>query len=151
MKSKYYKPLILLILWSLLVVSCASLDAGPESVQETGAPERLEPPEEYAGMTNPFTGDAEAAAEGEALYQSNCYSCHGQEARGDGPAAAALEPRPSDLARDQSSLSDPYLYWRIAEGGMRRPFNSVMPAWRGILSEEQIWEIITFLRTLENS
>jgi hypothetical protein len=46
-------------------------------------------------------------------------------------------------------LSDDYLHWRIAEGGMMRPFNSVMPSWKGILSEDQIWMIITYLRTLQ--
>jgi hypothetical protein len=31
--------------------------------------------------------------------------------------------------------------------GLMEPFNSVMPAWQGILSEEHIWQII-LLRTL---
>jgi mono/diheme cytochrome c family protein len=48
-------------------------------------------------------------------------------------------------------LSDGYLYWRISEGGQMEPFNSMMPAWKDGLSEQQIWQIISFVRTLDNS
>jgi mono/diheme cytochrome c family protein len=34
------------------------------------------------------------------------------------------------------------------EGGAMAPFHSSMPAWKSILSEEQIWQIIAFIRTL---
>lgn len=40
------------------------------------------------------TPQAEAGA---ALYARHCASCHGTEGRGDGPLAAALTARPSDL------------------------------------------------------
>jgi mono/diheme cytochrome c family protein len=134
---------------SLMLASCGDMAASPGNDSADRPADRLDPPEEYAGKTNPFRGDPEAISEGELLYQSNCYSCHGDDARGNGPAAAALEPKPPDLANDQSELSDAYLHWRIAEGGMMRPFNSVMPSWKGLLSEEHIWKIITYLRTLE--
>jgi mono/diheme cytochrome c family protein len=146
MKKRFSSVLFVILIASLVLVACGGSAASPEGEEE---PERLDPPEEYAGKTNPFRGDAEAAAEGESLYQSNCFSCHGEAARGNGPAAAALEPKPPDLASSQSELSDDYLHWRIAEGGMMRPFNSVMPSWKGILSEDQIWMIITYLRTLQ--
>jgi mono/diheme cytochrome c family protein len=67
-------------------------------------------------------------------------------AGGDGPIAASLNPKPSNLAENQSGLSDSYLYWRIAEGGLFEPFRSGMPAWKGLLTEDQIWEVITYLR-----
>ena len=149
MKIGIYSILIACIIYGLILASCGGMAANPANESADGSPNHIDPPEEYAGRTNPFQGDSEAGAEGESLYQSNCYSCHGEEARGDGPAAAALEPRPPDLVTDQSELSDAYLHWRIAEGGMMRPFNSVMPSWKGILSEEQIWKIITYLRTLQ--
>jgi mono/diheme cytochrome c family protein len=34
---------------------------------------------------------------GRALFDQYCVSCHGTEARGDGPAAAGLGKRPADL------------------------------------------------------
>lgn len=107
------------------------------------------PPTEYADKINPFAGKVEAAAEGGQLFQANCSSCHGLQGKGDGVAAASLEPKPANLAAVQRDLSDAYLFWRISEGGVLSPFNSLMPAWKSLLSEEQIWQIVTFLRTLE--
>ena len=44
-------------------------------------------------------------------------------------------------------LSDGYLFWRISEGGAMPPFNSAMLAWKGTLSEEEIWQVISYVRT----
>jgi mono/diheme cytochrome c family protein len=149
MNKRLLPTLIAITIVGLVLASCGGSAADSPEEPSDGQGDRLDPPEEYAGITNPFQGDSEAVTEGESLYQSNCYSCHGEEARGNGPAAAALEPKPPDLVASQDEMSDDYLHWRIAEGGMMRPFNSVMPAWKGILSEDQIWKIITYLRTLQ--
>jgi hypothetical protein len=45
-------------------------------------------------------------------------------------------------------LSDAYLYWRISEGGLMEPFNSIMLGWKGMLDEQSIWEIISYVRTM---
>ncbi len=105
-------------------------------------------PEEFDGLTNPFTDDPEAIVEGEILFQANCSSCHGSSGEGDGPASGGLNPPPQNLGLSQSELSDAHLFWRISEGGLMEPFNSLMPAWKGLLNEEQIWQIIAYLRTL---
>jgi mono/diheme cytochrome c family protein len=39
-----------------------------------------------------------SAASGQEMYQSYCAACHGKEGKGDGPAASALKPPPSDLS-----------------------------------------------------
>ena len=111
--------------------------------------ERPPPPREFESLQNLFSGDRETASKGRAIYEANCVSCHGPTGKGDGPAGGALETKPLNLAANQFALSDGYLYWRISEGGMIEPFASMMPAWRGLLREEQIWEVITYLRTLE--
>jgi mono/diheme cytochrome c family protein len=41
----------------------------------------------------------DAAQKGQALYSQYCRSCHGDEAKGDGPAANALKVRPTDLTQ----------------------------------------------------
>jgi mono/diheme cytochrome c family protein len=121
---------------------------------ETSTPatnlDRPDPPAEYSGLTNPVAGKSEAAQAGSEVYRIYCVICHGESGKGDGPAAASLKPKPRSLAANQAALSDAYLYWRISEGGSKKPFMSAMPAWKTILSEEEIWEIITFLRTLKN-
>jgi mono/diheme cytochrome c family protein len=112
--------------------------------------EHVEAPAEFAGLNNPYTGDQAAIAEGAALFATTCATCHGATGLGDGPAALGLDPQPATLA-DQDmmmSMSDGYLFWRVSEGGAKEPFNSAMPAWKGVYNEEQIWKLIAFLRTL---
>jgi mono/diheme cytochrome c family protein len=139
-------------LLTLFLIACGGQTATPNnlipaSLADGGEFERPEPPEEYADAVNPYEGEPQAVAEGQAIYQQNCVSCHGTEGKGDGPAASTLNPKPADLGLVQSSLSDGYLAWRITEGGMMEPFRSVMPAWKGILNEEKTWILIVYLRT----
>lgn len=141
---------MLIILMLIGTYGCSDLQSTQSSLLDTEGEqvERPEPPEEFADLTNPLAGDEQAIEEGAKLYQANCSSCHGVTGQGDGPAAGGLEPKPRNLALEQSHLDDAYLFWRISEGGLMEPFRSVMPAWKGLLNEEQIWQIISFLRTL---
>ena len=100
-------------------------------------------PAEYAGKTNPYGADA--AAEGAKVFQSNCEMCHGPQGHGDGHASGSLEPKPKNLAVLQESVGDDYLFWRISDG---KPGTS-MVAWKNILTEEQIWQAVSFIRSLE--
>jgi mono/diheme cytochrome c family protein len=50
-----------------------------------------------------------------------------------------------NLAELQTVAADDYLLWRITEG---RPGTS-MPPWKNILNEEQIWQVVAFVRTLK--
>ena len=100
-------------------------------------------PAEYAGKTNPL--DVNAATEGAEVFRSNCISCHGERGEGDGIASQSLDPKPANLIDVSKSVDDDYLYWRISAG---KPGTS-MVAWKGILTEEQIWQAITFIRTLK--
>lgn len=100
-------------------------------------------PAEYAGLTNPL--DADASAEGAEVFRTNCEMCHGPQGHGDGPAGQSLDPKPRDLAVLQTKAGDDFLFWRISEG---KPGTS-MVAFKGILSEEQIWQVVSFIRTLK--
>lgn len=142
---------LMLIAFSLiiLILSACSGTTTPNSFfTEEEFVKNPDPPEAFAGLVNPFTDDSQAIAKGDALYQANCSSCHGNTGEGDGPASAGFEPKPQNLALRQSNLSDAYLFWRISEGGLMEPFNSLMPGWKGLFNEEKIWQVIAFLRTL---
>jgi mono/diheme cytochrome c family protein len=141
-----------LVLCFATATSACSVDSAANVQVNPGltpTPQVPEIPEEYRNLNNPFAGDEQQAAEGEILYQANCASCHGVSGEGDGPASGGLEPRPKNLAVEIDAISDAYLFWRISEGGLMEPFNSVMPNWRGIMDEEQIWQVITYLRTFK--
>lgn len=130
------------VLWVVLITGALVLAAcgGGGSKQEPSVPAA------YAGKTNPLGADAAAA--GKVIYGERCASCHGATGTGDGAAAAGLDPKPADLADEVPDLGDDFLFWRVNEGGAMEPFNSAMPAWKGILTEEQIWQVIAYLRTL---
>ena len=99
-------------------------------------------PAEYAGKANPYGSDM--PSEGAKIFQTNCATCHGPQGHGDGPAGQSLEPKPRNLAVLQKGVGDDYLFWRISEG---KPGTS-MVAWKGILDEDQIWQVVSFIRTL---
>jgi mono/diheme cytochrome c family protein len=100
-------------------------------------------PTEYAGLTNPLGADA--AQKGAEVFHNNCEMCHGPQGHGDGPAGQALDPHPRNLAELQTKAADDFLFWRIREG---KP-GTAMVAWKGILSDEQIWQVVSFIRTLQ--
>jgi len=102
-------------------------------------------PSEYAGMTSPKATD-ESLLRGAEVYKTNCLSCHGETGLGDGPAGAALDPRPAQIAHSTQMLADDLLFYRISEGGV--PFQTAMPAWKGVLTEEQIWDVLAYVRAL---
>lgn len=100
----------------------------------------------YRGQLNPLAPTPSVVKEGSMLYQKQCAVCHGAQGMGDGEAAKSLNPSPALLAymvqRPQSV--DEYLMWTISEGG--KAFGTPMPAFKELLSEEDIWKIVTFMR-----
>jgi len=106
---------------------------------EPATPEPI--PAEYAGKTIPLGADA--ANEGAKVFQVNCEGCHGPQGHGDGPAGEALDPKPKNLPELAAQVGDDYLFWRISTG---KPGTSMAP-WAGILTEDQIWQVVAFIRT----
>ena len=135
------KKIPFMILTSVLMLAACS---GRGISSNTNENATLAPvPTEYAGLTNPLGGDA--ATQGAEVFKTNCEMCHGPQGHGDGPAGQALDPKPRDLAELQTKASDDFLFWRIREG---KPGTS-MVAWKVILTDEQIWQAISFIRTLK--
>jgi len=132
---------LFLILTSVLIIAACSSSGNSSGANENAT---LAPvPSEYAGLTNPLGADA--ASQGAEVFHTNCETCHGRQGHGDGPAGQALDPRPRNLAQVQTTAGDDFLFWRIREG---KPGTS-MVAWKGILTDDQIWQAISFIRTLK--
>ena len=130
------KTILILTLCVFVLIACASQNESTSVPIDTI-------PAEYAGKTNPLGADA--AAQGAEVFKSNCQMCHGAQGHGDGPASGSLDPQPKNLAVLQQTVADDYLYWRINTG---KPGTS-MVAWKGILTDEQIWQVVSFIRTLK--
>lgn len=136
-RFKSMKKILFLLLFMFLVLSACETQSGSSNPQTDAIPG------EFSGKTNPLGADA--AVEGAKVFKSNCEMCHGAQGHGDGPASGSLDPKPKNLAVLQESVGDDYLFWRINAG---KPGTS-MVAWKGILTDEQIWQVVSFIRTLQ--
>ena len=71
--------------------------------------------------------DAEAA---KAVFEARCAACHGTSGKGDGPGAAAINPKPRDYTDSewQASVADEDIATAIVKGGMGVGKSAVMPS-----------------------
>lgn len=99
-------------------------------------------PSEYAGKTIPSNVDVNVGAN---IFKTDCVTCHGEDGHGDGPASQTLEPPPANLVDLSKIAADDFLFWKISTG----VDGTAMPAWKATLTDQQIWEVIAFLRTLK--
>lgn len=101
-------------------------------------------PEYSKSLVNPFKGNASATAEGKRIFNQMCVLCHGLEGKGNGEAGLSLEQKPANfLALNVVNQADGAIFWKITEG------NPPMASYEGLLSEEQRWKLVNYIRELE--
>ena len=94
-------------------------------------------------VKNPFSGNS-SISKGKSIYKTRCIVCHGDKGKGDGPAGKALNPPAADHSSAAvQSQTDGELFWKISEG--RGP----MVGWKLILSDEERWHLVNYVRTLK--
>lgn len=83
---------------------------------------------------------------GAEVFRRQCTACHGDEGKGDGPAAAAFNPPPADLtdAERLGRLSDEELLAVIGGG------RTSMPAFSAVLTPEELRAVTNYVRSLSN-
>ena len=107
-----------------------------------------------AAILAPASGGVASAAgdtaKGKAAFQQYCAGCHGPAGKGDGPAGAAINPKPKDLSDKalNRSLKDDYLVKLIKEGGPAVGKSPLMPKMGGTLKDGDIADIVAFIRSL---
>ena len=115
----------------------------------------VQAPDEYLDTTdagralharNHVDTNATASANaGRGIYTQNCAVCHGLEGWGNGPNAITLEKKPANFSRPfYKQYPDEFWFYRISEGipGTR------MPRFGEVLTEEQRWYLVAYLKTL---
>lgn len=77
-------------------------------------------------------------------FREMCADCHTPPGRDPTPVAQGLNPPPPDLADSAKERSPEELFWVIKHGIQM----TGMPAWGPTHSDQEIWELVTFLQEL---
>jgi mono/diheme cytochrome c family protein len=95
---------------------------------------------------NPLPSSSENIHAGQQAFGYYCVVCHGRDGQTTGvPFAASVSPPiPSLASKEVQSYSDGQLKWIIEKG----IFPSGMPASKGILSDEEMWQMVIYIRHL---
>jgi mono/diheme cytochrome c family protein len=102
-------------------------------------------------LKNPILPTPENLARGKKIFTSTgaCYTCHGVEGKGDGPAGVGLIPPPRNFTDPQfhGLRTDGELYWVVTHGS---PGTSMFAYAPQIISNEDAWYVVTYVQTLSN-
>lgn len=107
MSRRHVYSLGLLVSVPLCIIACSKPSAPDATATATHAAPPAPPP------------PPDPAADARALFRSKCMACHGDHGAGDGPGAAALNPKPRAFADPtwQASVTDDQIKKTIVEGG----------------------------------
>lgn len=105
----------------------------------------IDAPEEEEVPENPIEFSIESAGLGKRLYTRSCLKCHGVYGKGDTEMREFLPTHPSDLTNEQWTYGDRDgdIFLVIKNGTEYE-----MPGFADELSDERIWHIVNYLRTL---
>ncbi len=96
-------------------------------------------------LRNPYPPTPESLESGAAMYGQICQACHGDDGRGDGPAGVGLKPPPADLTIHVPLHGEADLFRFIRDG---IPGTAMVPL-SDRLTEDRIWHVVNYIRTLE--
>lgn len=93
----------------------------------------------------------EQAFDAKGAYNTVCSTCHGPAGAGDGPGAAALNPKPANFgdAAFWSARTDDQVVKAIREGGAAVGKSALMPAWGGLYNEAQAKALVAYIKTFQ--
>lgn len=91
------------------------------------------------------TSSPMAAKEAQVLFDSLCFTCHGTSGHGDGPGAAALNPKPRSFAEIawQDSVTDEHIEKVIVYGGAAIGKSPMMPAQPQLKGKAEVLQALT--------
>jgi hypothetical protein len=100
-------------------------------------------PEDKKEKVSPFKFTDETVLKGQAVFQRNCQSCHGEPGKGN---FVNLTPPPGDPATGKFQTQvDGALFYKMTTG------RSPMPQFKEILSEEERWQVISYFRSFNKN
>ena len=97
-------------------------------------------------LQNPFVGEKADLARGQKLYASYCQQCHGASGQGDGLVARRGFPPPPSLLLDHARQMPDGKMFHIITYGFKN-----MPAYGAQVAREDRWQVINYIRKLQES
>jgi cytochrome c553 len=129
------KTLKLLLVSSVLLVLSATLVAQPKPWVV---------PANFKSMKNPIASSDVSIKAGQALFIKTCSPCHGKTGVGDGMKVKSLKVAPSDFSKAEfQNQTDGEHFYKTKMG------RGEMTKYEGKLSDDDIWNIGNFMRTLK--
>lgn len=104
-------------------------------------------PDAAKSINNPVSLNDKSlsAKKGKRIFKTRCMICHGATGVGNGAGGKALNPRPQNLTLPMvQKQSDGELFWKVTNG------RNAMIKWGPILSESERWDVINYVRTLDD-
>lgn len=98
------------------------------------------------GVLLPRDSEDAAVFRGGLVYGNYCVTCHGINADGNGRAARLYTPRPANLR--MTDKNDIYIGLIVRSGGEALGRSPKMPPWGEELTDEQIHDVVHFVRSL---
>lgn len=92
-------------------------------------------------VTNPVTADEANLVAGARLYRDHCALCHGDPVHPKALLADSLNPPAPQFMNDMADMPENQNFY-ILQHGIRW---TAMPGWKSVLTEQQIWNLVTFL------
>jgi mono/diheme cytochrome c family protein len=92
-------------------------------------------------LTNPVTADEANLVAGANLYRDHCSLCHGDPAYPKAPLNGSFNPPAPQFMDDKADMPENQNFF-ILQHGIRW---TAMPGWKNVLSDQEIWQLVTFL------
>ena len=101
-------------------------------------------PANFKSMKNPVATSEASVQTGQSLFVKTCAACHGKTGLGNGPKAISLKTSPTDFTKAESqNQTDGEHFYKTKTG------RADMPKYEGKLSDDDIWNIVNYMRTLK--
>jgi len=110
-------------------------------------------PDSVNAKKTPVRPEVANLEQGKDIYFKYCHFCHGQKGFGDGPVGIALSPHPANFVEDRKRMAktDEEMFKSVSEGVHRDIGGEAMsmPRWQEILTDEERWNVLAYIRFLE--
>jgi len=141
------KKSVVMLTIAAVCMLCACKVSRPGSV-ESGVMKEVKKNITVGGKDdqNPVPDNQASVNEGKEHFGHHCQICHGLDGQNTGvPFAGQMSPPVADLkSADIQAYTDGQLHWILING--INP--SGMPAWKGILEDDEMWKVVRYIRHL---